>query len=39
MIEVSNAARIVFPDAGTTKGEVVHYYERVAHKMLPHLAR
>jgi bifunctional non-homologous end joining protein LigD len=38
MIEVSNAARIVFPDAGTTKGEVVHYYERVAHKMLPHLA-
>lgn len=34
-MEVSNADRIVFPDDGITKGEVVAHYERVAHRMLP----
>jgi bifunctional non-homologous end joining protein LigD len=37
MIAVSNAARVVFPDVGVTKGQVVAYYERIADKMLPHV--
>jgi bifunctional non-homologous end joining protein LigD len=37
MIEVSNADRIVFPDIGVTKGEVVAYYERLAPRLFPHL--
>lgn len=38
MVKVSNADRVVFPDAGHTKGQVVAYYERVAERMLPHVA-
>ena len=34
-MEVSNADRIVFPEDGITKGEVVAYYEAVASLMLP----
>jgi bifunctional non-homologous end joining protein LigD len=34
-VEVSNADRVVFPDDGITKGEVVAYYERFAGRMLP----
>lgn len=37
-MEVSNADRIVFPDDGITKGEVVGYYETVAERMLPFVA-
>lgn len=37
-MEVSNADRVVFPDDGITKGEVVAYYESVAPKMLPFVA-
>jgi bifunctional non-homologous end joining protein LigD len=37
MIDVSNAARVVFPEIGGTKGDVVTYYERIAPKALPHL--
>ena len=37
MIEVSHADRIVFPEIGATKGEVVAYYERVAPRLLPHV--
>jgi bifunctional non-homologous end joining protein LigD len=37
-VDVSNADRVVFPDVGITKGEVVAYYEVVADTMLPHLA-
>lgn len=36
MIKVSNADRVVFPDDGITKGEVVAYYELVAVRMLAH---
>lgn len=32
---MTNADRVVFPDLGTTKGEVVSYYESVAPRMLP----
>lgn len=34
-VEVSNADRIVFPDDGITKGEVVAYYQAAAERMLP----
>lgn len=37
-VKVSNADRVVFPDDGVTKGEVVAYYESVAGHMLPFLA-
>jgi bifunctional non-homologous end joining protein LigD len=36
-IRVSNADRVVFPDSGVTKGEIVAYYRQVAELMLPHL--
>lgn len=37
MIEVSNADRVVFPEVGKTKGDVVAYYQRIAPRILPHL--
>ena len=37
MVEVSNADRLVFPDVGKTKGDVVAYYERIAERALPHV--
>jgi bifunctional non-homologous end joining protein LigD len=37
-VRVTNADRIVFPDEGITKGEVVAYYESLADRMLAHLA-
>ncbi len=36
-VRVSNAQRVVFPEAGKTKGDVVAYYERVAERLLPHV--
>jgi bifunctional non-homologous end joining protein LigD len=38
MIEVSNADRVVFPEIGRTKGDVVAYYDRIAPRLLPHVA-
>jgi len=37
-VQVSNADRVVFPDDGISKGEVVSYYETVAGRMLPFMA-
>lgn len=37
-MQVSNAERVVFPDDGTTKGDVVAYYESVGERMIPFLA-
>jgi bifunctional non-homologous end joining protein LigD len=37
MIEVSNPDRVVFPDLGVTKGQVVDYYARLAPRLLSHL--
>jgi bifunctional non-homologous end joining protein LigD len=37
MLEVTNAERVVFPELGYTKGDVVRYYERIAELALPHL--
>lgn len=38
MVEVSSADRVVYPESGTTKGEVVAHYSRVGEKLLWHLA-
>ncbi len=38
MIEVSSADRVVYPDDGFTKGDVVAHYARVADALLPHAA-
>lgn len=37
VVEVSHPERVVFPDIGLTKGEVVDYYVRIADHILPHL--
>jgi bifunctional non-homologous end joining protein LigD len=36
-LQIGNLDRVVFPRTGTTKGEVLDYYVRVADAMLPHL--
>jgi bifunctional non-homologous end joining protein LigD len=36
-IETSKEDKVLFPNAGITKGELVDYYERVADRILPHL--
>lgn len=36
-VEVSNADRVVYPEVGVTKGDVVGHYDCVAELMLPHV--
>jgi bifunctional non-homologous end joining protein LigD len=36
-VTVTHPERVVFPDIGLTKGEVVEYYRRIAPYLLPHL--
>lgn len=36
-VELSSLDRVLFPDAGVTKGELVEHYRSVADRMLPHL--
>jgi bifunctional non-homologous end joining protein LigD len=36
-LRIAHLDRIVFPQAGTTKGALLDYYARVANTMLPHL--
>jgi len=36
-VEVTHPDRVLFPDDGITKGDVVDYYRRVAPVMVPHL--
>jgi bifunctional non-homologous end joining protein LigD len=36
-LKIRNLERVVFAEAGTTKGELLDYYVRVADAMLPHL--
>lgn len=36
-METSNEDRVLFPDVGLTKGDLIAYYARVAATMLPHL--
>ena len=37
-LKLSNLDKVLYPDTGTTKGEVLHYYAQVAPVLLPHLA-
>jgi bifunctional non-homologous end joining protein LigD len=36
-LEVSNLDKVLYPDAGFTKGQVIDYYARIAKVMVPHL--
>lgn len=36
-LRVTNLEKVVYPDTGTTKGEVIGYYSRIAPLTLPHL--
>ena len=36
---ITHPEKILFPDAGITKGELASYYEAIAPVMLPHLRR
>ena len=37
-LKISNLGKVMYPTTGTTKGEVLNYYARVAPVLLPHLA-
>jgi bifunctional non-homologous end joining protein LigD len=37
-LKISNLAKVMYPATGTTKGEVLNYYARVAPVLLPHVA-
>jgi bifunctional non-homologous end joining protein LigD len=37
-LTLSNLAKVLYPDAGFAKGEVIDYYSRIAPVLLPHLA-
>jgi bifunctional non-homologous end joining protein LigD len=37
-LKVSNLTKVLYPDAGFTKAEVIDYYVRVAPALLPHIA-
>ena len=36
---ITHPEKVLFPDAGITKGELAAYYETVAPIMLPHIRR
>jgi bifunctional non-homologous end joining protein LigD len=36
-IEISRPEKVLFPEDGITKGELIEYYARIAPKMLPHI--
>ncbi|HWG56507.1 MAG TPA: non-homologous end-joining DNA ligase [Gaiellaceae bacterium] len=38
-VTLTNLDRVLWPETGFTKGDLVAYYERVAPALLPHLAR
>lgn len=37
-LKLSNLSKVLYPDTGTTKGEVLHYYAQVFPTLAPHLA-
>jgi bifunctional non-homologous end joining protein LigD len=37
-LRLSNLDKVLYPEAGTTKAEVIDYYARIAPTMVPHLA-
>jgi len=36
-LTISNLAKVLYPNTGTTKGEVLNYYAQISPLMLPHL--
>src|SRR3546814_14983870 len=36
-LKVSNLGKVLYPDAGFTKGEVIQHYVRLAEVMVPHI--
>ena len=36
-IEISRPEKVLFPDDGITKGELIEYYARIAPRMVPHV--
>ncbi|MFF8185724.1 ATP-dependent DNA ligase [Microbacterium sp. NPDC016588] len=36
-LRLSNLDKVLYPETGTTKGEVIDYYTRIADRLLPHL--
>ena len=36
-LELSSLGKVLFPDDGITKGDVIDYYRRIARVMLPHV--
>ncbi|MGI6609258.1 MAG: non-homologous end-joining DNA ligase [Limnochordia bacterium] len=38
-LELSNLDKVLWPDKGITKGDLIHYYASVAERLLPHLRR
>jgi bifunctional non-homologous end joining protein LigD len=39
LVPVSNLDKVLYPKTGFTKGDVIHYYIRIAPVLLPHLAK
>src|SRR5882672_12929134 len=37
MVEFTHVDKMMFPEAGVTKGDLLDYYEKIAPKLLPHL--
>ncbi len=37
-LKLSNLDKLLYPEAGFTKGEVISYYQRISPVLLPHLA-
>lgn len=37
VVELSNTNKVMFPDEGITKGEVIEYYNKISEVMIPHL--
>jgi bifunctional non-homologous end joining protein LigD len=36
-VTFTHTDKMMFPEAGITKGDVLHFYERIAERLLPHL--
>ncbi|SIR47630.1 ATP-dependent DNA ligase [Microbacterium sp. RURRCA19A] len=36
-LRLSNLDKVLYPETGTTKGEVIDYYSRIAPRLLPHV--
>lgn len=39
VLSLSNLGKVLYPAVGFTKGEVIDYYSRIGHVMLPHVAK